>query len=88
MDTKRTDDGDPEPRPEGPMPAELRWTVGCLVGSLATVGTLILVALVAIALSPPTWIQVVLGVGLACGGAILAWLVAEALGRHNRGPRP
>lgn len=76
-----------DPRLEAPMPPELRWTVGCLVGSLATVGTLILVGLVAIALSPPVWMQVVLGVGLACGGAILAWLVAEALGHHHRGPR-
>ncbi|MFP5353425.1 MAG: hypothetical protein ACLGIB_12790 [Actinomycetota bacterium] len=87
MDSDRTQTGETDTRPEGPMPPELRWTVGCLVGSLATVGTLILVALVAIALSPPAWMQVLLGVGLACGGAILAWLVAEALGRHQRGPR-
>ena len=87
MNDKPTGPGEVDTRPEGPMPAELRWTVGCLVGSLATVGTLILVALVAIALSPPTWMQVALGVGLAGGGAILAWLVAEALGRHHRGPR-
>lgn len=68
-----------------PMPPELRWTVGCLVASLATVGILILVFLVAIALSPPTWVQVVLGIGLAIGGAIFAWLIASALG--ERGPR-
>ena len=68
-----------------PLPAELRWTVGCLVASMATVGILILVFLVAIALSPPTWVQVLLGVGLAIGGAIFAWLIASALG--ERGPR-
>lgn len=67
------------------LPPEVRWTVGCLVASLATVGILILVFLVAIALSPPTWVQVVLGVGLAIGGAIFAWLIASALG--DRGPR-
>lgn len=70
---------------QGAIPPELRWTVGCLVASLATVGILILVFLVAIALSPPTWVQVVLGVGLAIGGAIFAWLIASALG--ERGPR-
>lgn len=70
-----------EPR----LPVELRWTVGCLVASMATVGILILVFLVAIALSPPTWVQVLLGVGLAFGGAIFAWLIASALG--ERGPR-
>ena len=67
------------------LPPELRWTVGCLVAALATVGVLILVFLIAIALSPPTWVQVVLGVGLAIGGAIFAWLIASALG--DRGPR-
>lgn len=69
---------------ERPLPAEVRWTVGCLVASLATVGVLILVALVAIALSPPTWVQVVLGVGLAVGGAVFAWLIASALGQRRR----
>lgn len=59
---------------------EVRWAVGCLIGSAAIVGTLILVMLVAIALQPPTWVQVALGVALACGGGLLAWLVAAALG--------
>ena len=70
---------------EQPLPPELRWTVGCLVASLATVGIVILVFLVAIALSPPTWVQVLLGVGLVLGGGIFAWLIASALG--ERGPR-
>jgi len=86
MDVNPSDEAE-QPRPEAPLPPEVRWTVGCLVGSLATVGSLILVALVAIALEPPTWVQVVLGAGLALGGALLAWLVAEALGRHQRRPR-
>ena len=68
---------------ERPLPAELRWTVGCLLGALSTVGVLILVALVAIALEPPTWVQVVLGAALAVGGAVFAWLIASALGQRR-----
>lgn len=59
--------------------AEARWTLGCLVASVALTGLLILILLVAIAISPPVWIQVLLGVGLSLGGALLAWLVATAL---------
>ncbi|HEX2240600.1 MAG TPA: hypothetical protein VHJ82_05615 [Actinomycetota bacterium] len=69
--------------------AEARWTLGCLVASVALTGLLILVLLVAIAISPPVWIQVLLGVGLALGGALLAWLVATALkarGQTGDGP--
>ena len=59
----------------------MRYTFGCLVGAAAMIGTLILVALVAIALQPPTWVQVLLGVGLAIGGGALTWLVVSALGQ-------
>ena len=83
MDTKST--GPTERRPaDASLSPEIRWTVGCLVGALATIGILILVALVAIALEPPTWVQVVLGAGLACGGAVFAWLIASALGERRR----
>jgi threonine/homoserine/homoserine lactone efflux protein len=58
----------------------LRWTVGCLIGSAAVVGSLILVLLVALALQPPEWVQIAIGVLLVAGGAVLAWLVANALG--------
>ncbi len=72
--------------------AEVRWTLGCLVGAAAMIGTLILVLLVAIALRPPVWVQVLLGVGLAIGGGALTWLVVSALGeakaaREDPGPR-
>jgi phosphate/sulfate permease len=51
------------------------------------VGLLILLLLLAVALSPPIWVQVLLGVGLALGGAAFAWLVATALGqREGQGP--
>jgi hypothetical protein len=69
--------------PEAPLSTELRWTVGCLIASMSMVGVLILVGLVAIALSPPTWVQVVLGVGLVLGGAVFAWLIATALGQRR-----
>lgn len=68
---------------ERPLPAEVRWTVGCLLATLSTIGVLILVALVAIALEPPTWVQVLLGAGLAVGGAVFAWLIASALGQRR-----
>ena len=68
---------------ERPLPPEVRWTVGCLLATLSTIGVLILVALVAIALEPPTWVQVLLGAGLAVGGAVFAWLIASALGQRR-----
>ena len=64
-------------------PEVVRWTLGCLVAAVSMVGVLILVLLVAIALSPPVWVQVLLGVALALGGAALAWLVATALGQKE-----
>ena len=69
--------------PSQGMPPEVRWGVGCLVSAVSMVGLLILVLLVAIALSPPTWVQVTLGIALALGGAAFAWLVATALGQKE-----
>jgi hypothetical protein len=77
-------DQDPLGRPE------VRFGVGCLVATAAIAGSLILVFLVAFALQPPAWVQVVLGVALIGGGAVLGLLVANALGspRNERsGPR-
>jgi threonine/homoserine/homoserine lactone efflux protein len=54
------------------------WLVGCAVGAAATTGIVIFVFLVALALQPPTWVQIVLGGLLALGGAIFAWLIASA----------
>ncbi len=78
--------GPPEdpPRPQSPRPDVVRWSVGCLVAAAALVGVAILVLLVSVALQPPVWVQVALGVLLAIGGAILAWLVAAALGQASR----
>jgi hypothetical protein len=63
---------------------EVRWGVGCLVAAAAMVGVLALVFVIALVVQPPAWVQVVLGLGMAGGGVVLAWLVASALGRSRR----
>jgi phosphate/sulfate permease len=65
------------------MRSEIRWTLGCLVSAAALVGALIIVLLVTLALQPPEWVQVLVGIALVGGGAVLAWLVASALGRSR-----
>ena len=52
--------------------------VGCAVGAAATIGVVILVFLVALALQPPVWVQIVIGVALAVGATVFTWLVASA----------
>lgn len=66
---------DPLQRPE------VRWGVGCLLGAAAMMGLLILTFLVALALEPPTWLQILMGVGLVGAGGALAVIVALALGQ-------
>jgi hypothetical protein len=79
-------------RPSEEMSAEARWGIGCLVAAAALIGSLALVFVIAFVLEPPEWVQVLLGIGLVLEGALLAWLVASALGRTRgaarRGPRP
>jgi phosphate/sulfate permease len=72
-----------EERKDPAIRPEVRWTLGCLVAAAAVAGLGILVLLVAIALQPPPWVQVLIGVALAGGGAFLAWLVASALGQSR-----
>lgn len=60
---------------------EVRWGLGCLLGATAMLGLFILTLLVALALQPPTWAQVLVGIALVAAGAALAWLVATSLGR-------
>lgn len=62
----------------------VRWGVGCLVGGLALLGVGLLFALLAVYLSPPAWIQVVVALLLVAGGVLLAWLVATAVGESER----
>jgi hypothetical protein len=78
--------GGREPSRDTHLEPVLRWTLGCLVGAAAVVGTLVLVLLVTLALEPPGWVQVLIGLALVGGGALLAWLVASALG-HARSRR-
>lgn len=64
---------DPLDRPE------VQWGVGCLLGLTAMVGLVIIALLIALAVQPPDWVQIIVGIGLVLGGAALAWLVAAAL---------
>jgi hypothetical protein len=66
------------------MSSEMRWVIGIIVGLTATVGLMILVALVSIALEPPAWLQIVMGLVLVAVGGLLTWLVASALGQRDR----
>ena len=82
MDTRSKDGSGAEPQTD-----VIRWGVGCAVGAAAMIGVAILVFLVALALQPPTWVQVVLGIVLAIGATVLAWLVARAWTPSDRKER-
>ena len=70
------------------MRPEVRWTIGIVVGLTAMTGLMILVVLVSLALEPPAWLQIVMGVVLVAVACILAWLVAVALrDRERPGPK-
>jgi membrane protein implicated in regulation of membrane protease activity len=66
-------------------PDVVGWGVGCLVASAATLGVVILVFIVAVALQPPVWVQITVGIALAIGATVLAWLVASAVGQAKKG---
>jgi membrane protein implicated in regulation of membrane protease activity len=59
------------------------------VAGVALLGVGILAALLALYLQPPAWLQITVGILLALGGVLLAWLVATAVGRSelNRSPQ-
>jgi Flp pilus assembly protein TadB len=69
---------------DGPMRPEVRWTIGIVVGLTAMTGLLILVVLVALALEPPAWLQIAMGVFLVGVACVLAWLVSAALADRDR----
>ena len=73
----------PEPENESPLRPEVRWGVGCLLGGASLLGVLVLMVVISFALSPPTWVQELLGVILVIGGVAFAWLVASALGQSR-----
>ena len=60
------------------------WLVGCAVGAAAMTGIVIFVFLLALALQPPAWVQILIGVSLALGGAVFAWLIASAWRSRDR----
>jgi ABC-type nickel/cobalt efflux system permease component RcnA len=66
------------------MRPEVRWTIGIVVGLTAMTGLLILVLLVAVALEPPVWLQITMGVFLVGVACVLAWLVSAALAERDR----
>jgi hypothetical protein len=66
----------------------LRWGVAGVVAGAALIGLLTLIVAVVVVLQPPGWVQSLLGVGLATGTGVLAWLVATALRSSRRmGPK-
>ena len=71
--------------PESMTPEDIRrWVVAFLIAGAALMGLLILVAILAFALNPPAWVQIVLGLVLAAGAVGLAWLVFKALNSPRR----
>jgi hypothetical protein len=57
------------------------WLLAALVAGAALTGGVILLSLVTFALQPSPAVQTVVGVGVALGTAVFAWLVASALRR-------
>ena len=76
-------------RPGAPEPsAVVRWVAAGFVAAAALLGLVVLVLLISVALQPPRWVQMVLGVAMAIGTAVFAWLVASALRDDDQtGPR-
>ena len=65
------------------MSDEVRWGLGCLIAAAAITGVVILLMYVAFTFDLPEWAQIVLGVGLTFGGALLTWLIFTATGQSR-----
>jgi hypothetical protein len=61
----------------------VRWAAAGIVAAAALLGLVVLVAYIVYVLEPPGWLQTVLGVGLAVGAAVFAWLLAAALRKED-----
>jgi uncharacterized membrane protein len=61
----------------------IRWVAAGVVAAAALLGLVVLVAMIAYALQPPGWLQMVLGVGMAAGACFFAWLLASALRKDD-----
>ena len=65
----------------------MRWVAAGIVSAAALLGLVVLVAVFAYFLQPPGWVQMVLGVVMAAGTAVFAWLLASALRKDDASPR-
>lgn len=75
----------PDRPPEIPESEDVvRWVAAGVVAAAALLGLLVLVAIVAYVLEPPGWVQMVLGVAMAVGATVFAWLLASALRNDDR----
>lgn len=72
--------------PGTPEPDEvMRWVTAAFVAAAALLGLVVLVAIIAFALQPPGWVQMLLGIAMAGGAVFFAWLVASALRKDDTG---
>ncbi len=81
-DPQRSEAARAYPRPDPVAPessAVVRWAAAGIVAAAALLGSVVLVFLIALALQPPLWVQLVLAVAMAVGAVVFAWLVAAAL---------
>ena len=79
----------PDRRPSGTPESDdvMRWVAAGIVSAAALLGLVVLVAFVAYWLQPPRWLQIVLGVAMAAGTAVFAWLLATALRKDDASDR-
>ncbi|HEX2295473.1 MAG TPA: hypothetical protein VHN37_09210 [Actinomycetota bacterium] len=61
----------------------VRWVAAGIVAAAALLGMVVLVALVFYVLQPPGWLQTVMGVVMAVGAVVFAWLLAAALRKDD-----
>lgn len=61
----------------------VRWVAAGIVAAAALLGLVVLVTMIVYVLQPPGWLQTVLGVGMAAGAVVFAWLLASALRKDD-----
>lgn len=78
-----------ERAPEGVPESDdvVRWVTAGIVAGAALLGLVVLVTFVVYALQPPGWLQMILGIGMAGGAVVFAWLLASALRKDESEPR-
>ncbi len=53
--------------------------MGCLLGSAALIGLMVITAVIVFAFEPPAWVRVVLGLAITAGALGLGLLVVKAI---------